>query len=161
MGLNDELEKTRWAIRIISGTDLGNVDAAVEYLEELCRRLQSAESETAKLREQVASQRGVIPAYRQQLEAGIVTGDWMGSGEEDLRVELVQPAKVHGVSVGIDQGVRVTHLPTGLFAESDTERSQLQNKATALLALKRLVEARLAEAGAADDSDLTEQETSS
>jgi hypothetical protein len=44
MGLNDELEKTRNAIRIISGADLGSVDAAVDYLEDLCRRVTAAES---------------------------------------------------------------------------------------------------------------------
>lgn len=36
--------------------------------------------------------------------------------------------------------VRVTHRPTGLYAESDTERSQLANKAKALRILEALVD---------------------
>lgn len=48
MSLNDELEKVHSAIRIISGTDIGNVDAAVEYLEDLARRVQEAEGRQAQ-----------------------------------------------------------------------------------------------------------------
>lgn len=44
MGLNDELEKVHNAVRIISGTGTGNVDAAVEYLEDLVVRLRTAEA---------------------------------------------------------------------------------------------------------------------
>lgn len=59
--------------------------------------------------------------------------------DEDLRVELFRPPNPNGILIDIDQGVRVTHIPTGLTAESRSERSQLRNKAAAVAQLGRLL----------------------
>jgi protein subunit release factor A len=51
--------------------------------------------------------------------------------DEDLKVEaLGRPPG--GQHFGMETGVRVTHLPSGLMAECKTERSQHRNKAIAL-----------------------------
>ncbi len=50
---------------------------------------------------------------------------------EDLRVEVLRRT-TGGQHVGIDPGVRVTHLPSGLTAECETERSQHRNRQIAL-----------------------------
>ena len=52
--------------------------------------------------------------------------------DEDLKVELIRPHGRGGQRVGADTGVRVTHLPSGLAAECDTERSQHRNRSIAL-----------------------------
>ena len=53
--------------------------------------------------------------------------------ESDLKIEtypIISPGGQH-VSV-VRSGVKVTHLPTGLIAISDCERSQLKNKNVAI-----------------------------
>jgi protein subunit release factor A len=63
---------------------------------------------------------------------------------EDLQIELCSSGWPHGGQhVGtLPTWVRITHRPTGLWAESRDERSQLQNKARALAELERKVSAR-------------------
>lgn len=51
---------------------------------------------------------------------------------EDLKVEVSRRYPPGGQHVGTEQGVKVTHLPSGLVAECRTERSQHRNKAIAL-----------------------------
>lgn len=60
---------------------------------------------------------------------------------EDVQIELCSSGWPHGGQhVGtLPTWVRVTHKPTGLWAESRDERSQLQNKAVALAELERIV----------------------
>ncbi len=56
---------------------------------------------------------------------------------EDLKVELSRSSGPGGQNVNKrETAVRVVHLPTGLAAASQVERSQLQNKEKALLLLK-------------------------
>jgi protein subunit release factor A len=53
--------------------------------------------------------------------------------ESDLKIEsypVISPGGQH-VSV-VRSGVKVTHVPTGLIAISDCERSQLKNKNVAM-----------------------------
>lgn len=49
--------------------------------------------------------------------------------EADLKIETYPVISPGGQHVGVVRsGVKVTHLPTGLIAISDCERSQLKNK---------------------------------
>ena len=52
-------------------------------------------------------------------------------GDEDFKVEVLRKSQ-GGQHVGTWSGIRVTHLPSGLVAECETERSQHRNKQIAL-----------------------------
>lgn len=51
--------------------------------------------------------------------------------DEDLKVEALR-RHPGGQQVGTDSKIRVTHIPSGLVAECETERSQHRNKQIAI-----------------------------